>query len=422
MVRLMTYGPTGEVLLDSTAQTLGLIKSASPQPVYDWQGLDLLVRFGLGYAEHETNFLSYRGNNNYQDPYDIQDYLGVGGHREQLYSHFTKGFFRQREIVVRTLNKEVDVQAVDDNLRFVYKDDYRNIQPTGLAGLLNKALDAEFFGAKDLPHKQRRSAMQEYLNTKLNEHWHTRMDNPCVYYIDVVNDTCPIAFIGCIKSIHKNAGLAWSKEGNLPLLRFSHVKKQQTGEWRFYFESSLLLSRDELASYRVYFFDVFKHKETQVGLNLYNQTGKITFSTAQPPLQCVYVPKPKFKTGVQQAINPIGWQKNTLGDVSHYPLDTQRYYATQCVWGYKTGLFMQGIGMGNGLYATISSTGLKGGVCVFAMPTSASNYQRGTIRQQITKIGYNHPEQTTPYLSIYQTGFAVADVTNLPFPYQLTTA
>lgn len=88
----------------------------------------------------------------------------------------------------------------------------------------------------------------------------------CMYYADVPSVIAPITTISyngdaaeCEPIVFLNAG-------------------QFGGKTRLMFYSNGRLSDDELARYRIHIFDTNVQKERQVGINLYDKQGNVTFS------------------------------------------------------------------------------------------------------------------------------------------------
>lgn len=104
-------------------------------------------------------------------------------------------------------------------------------------------------------------------NSKLRQRWvdiHTK--EYCMYYADMPSVIAPITTISydggaaeCEPIVFLNAG-------------------QFGGKTRLMFYSNGRLSDDELARYRIHIFDTNVQKERQVGINLYDKQGNVTFS------------------------------------------------------------------------------------------------------------------------------------------------
>lgn len=95
----------------------------------------------------------------------------------------------------------------------------------------------------------------------------------CMYYADVPSVISPITTIsydgnadGCEPIVFLNAG-------------------QFDGKTRLMFYSNGRLSDEQLANYRIHVFDTNVKRQTQVGINLYDKQGNVTFSNQSRLLQ-----------------------------------------------------------------------------------------------------------------------------------------
>ena len=106
------------------------------------------------------------------------------------------------------------------------------------------------------------------------KHWEsfTKTREYCMYYIDLPNAISPIAGVyyeglgsQCNPVVYLNTGY------------FNSMA-------RMMFYSNGRLSDSELAKFQIYIFDINVIKETQVGINLYDSQGNITFSSRSKPM------------------------------------------------------------------------------------------------------------------------------------------
>lgn len=105
------------------------------------------------------------------------------------------------------------------------------------------------------------------VNSKMRQRWvdiHTK--EYCMYYADVPSVISPITTISydgnaaeCEPIVFLNAG-------------------QFDGKTRLMFYSNGRLSDEQLANYRIHVFDINVQRQTQVGINLYDKQGNVTFS------------------------------------------------------------------------------------------------------------------------------------------------
>lgn len=105
------------------------------------------------------------------------------------------------------------------------------------------------------------------VNSKLRQGWaNIYTKEYCIYYADVPSVMTPITTIsydgnadGCEPIVFLNAG-------------------QFDGKTRLMFYSNGRLSDEQLANYRIHVFDINVQRQTQVGINLYDKQGNVTFS------------------------------------------------------------------------------------------------------------------------------------------------
>ncbi|MFB6347879.1 hypothetical protein ACFBZI_07700 [Moraxella sp. ZJ142] len=299
-----------------------------------------------------------------------------------------------------------------------------------------------------------------------------------VFTVDVVSQNCPICFIHYDGTIYDSYGLINGGRDYNFVYPFK-VLKGKNG-YRFYFGS---ISADPrmLDKIRFYFFDAFMQRETKVGLNLYDQNGVLTFSTANPPLhichslvaykpKASYIPKAIAYDRIDGSdggaylgqILQIAQVKQTqrreqlqivhdyisqyleTGQVAGKPavthelkryyfnnqhgvwgqamdnsldyvvklLDKNRRYATYCTAESQIGTVDILGSFGRDLRTTtFSSMGINGAVlalaCVKDVPLSTDRYvlRNGSRFDWLDKTTQAFPN------------ILVADVTNLPFPY-----
>lgn len=110
-------------------------------------------------------------------------------------------------------------------------------------------------------------AKRLWVNSKMRQRWvdiHTK--EYCMYYADVPSVISPITTISydgnaaeCEPIVFLNAG-------------------QFDGKTRLMFYSNGRLSDEQLANYRIHLFDINVQRQTQVGINLYDKQGNVTFS------------------------------------------------------------------------------------------------------------------------------------------------
>lgn len=152
------------------------------------------------------------------------------------------------------------------------------------------------------------------------------------YYIDVVCESTPMVFLHCDLLKPKYSGLLYKTdydESPFLGLTHSHTKKLSDNLYRIVYVSAMPLSDRELERFRVYVFGLTKHKANTVGLNLYDEQGNLTFSSANTPLKVSIKPLKLSKDPNDRKvfINENGWQDNTLGDYTFCHLEPNRRYA-----------------------------------------------------------------------------------------------
>lgn len=117
-------------------------------------------------------------------------------------------------------------------------------------------------------------AKRSVVNSKMRQGW-AEIYTPeyCMYYADVPSVISPITTIsydgnadGCEPIVFLNAG-------------------QFDGKTRLMFYSNGRLSDEQLANYRIHVFDTNVKRQTQVGINLYDKQGNVTFSNQSRLLQ-----------------------------------------------------------------------------------------------------------------------------------------
>lgn len=104
-------------------------------------------------------------------------------------------------------------------------------------------------------------------NSKMRQRWvNIYTKEYCMYYADVPSVMTPITTISydgnateCEPIVFLNAG-------------------QFDGKTRLMFYSNGRLSDEQLANYRIHVFDINVQRQTQVGINLYDKQGNVTFS------------------------------------------------------------------------------------------------------------------------------------------------
>lgn len=104
-------------------------------------------------------------------------------------------------------------------------------------------------------------------NSKMRQRWvNIYTKEYCMYYADVPSVMTPITTISydggateCEPIVFLNAG-------------------QFDGKTRLMFYSNGRLSDEQLANYRIHVFDINVQRQTQVGINLYDKKGNVTFS------------------------------------------------------------------------------------------------------------------------------------------------
>ena len=363
---------TGKVLFDSSKATFGLIKSAGFE--VNGHELDEEVYF--------TGARNYKGN-----PLS-KDRLG-------LYSMYrmTKGF----RLRVQFIPSEQYPQAKRFGFGFAIANGPNSDKD--VLNILNRAVQADVFGDTHYTNdpevnKQIRDRLKDFADKTALTNGYADLTE---YQIKVRADTCPLVFIA------RDSPLNDSIDNALPpLLALKDVSKKD-GEWVFTFRCHVYLFKEELKQHKVYFFDLFSRPVTTVGINTYTPDGVLSFSTAQPPMQAVSVPKPynittKNDDWAGRSDGASWWYNKTL-DGSHL-------YAVLASTGVKR----------DNNYKVVSM-GLRGSVIVFLhhrLIYPITNEEAETNRVFINQI----PNEKEAVL-FYTGGYVVIDVTNMPFPYDV---
>lgn len=105
------------------------------------------------------------------------------------------------------------------------------------------------------------------VNSKMRQRWvdiHTK--EYCMYYADVPSVMTPITTISYDGMAHECEPIVFLNAG------------QFDGKTRLMFYSNGRLSDGQLANYRIHVFDTNVQRQTQVGINLYDKKGNVTFS------------------------------------------------------------------------------------------------------------------------------------------------
>lgn len=105
------------------------------------------------------------------------------------------------------------------------------------------------------------------VNSKMRQRWvdiHTK--EYCMYYADVPSVMTPITTISYDGMAHECEPIVFLNAG------------QFDGKTRLMFYSNGRLSDEQLANYRIHVFDINVKRQTQVGINLYDKKGNVTFS------------------------------------------------------------------------------------------------------------------------------------------------
>lgn len=105
------------------------------------------------------------------------------------------------------------------------------------------------------------------VNSKMRQRWvdiHTK--EYCMYYADVPSVMTPITTISYDGMAHECEPIVFLNAG------------QFDGKTRLMFYSNGRLSDEQLANYRIHVFDINVQRQTQVGINLYDKKGNVTFS------------------------------------------------------------------------------------------------------------------------------------------------
>lgn len=104
-------------------------------------------------------------------------------------------------------------------------------------------------------------------NSKMRQRWvdiYTK--EYCMYYADVPSVMTPITTISYDGMAHECEPIVFLNAG------------QFDGKTRLMFYSNGRLSDEQLANYRIHVFDINVQRQTQVGINLYDKKGNVTFS------------------------------------------------------------------------------------------------------------------------------------------------
>lgn len=105
------------------------------------------------------------------------------------------------------------------------------------------------------------------VNSKMRQRWvdiHTK--EYCMYYADVPSVMTPITTVSYDGMAHECQPIVFLNAG------------QFDGKTRLMFYSNGRLSDEQLARYRIHVFDINVQRQTQVGINLYDKQGNVTFS------------------------------------------------------------------------------------------------------------------------------------------------
>lgn len=450
---LRLYDKKGNVEFDSTSVTLGLIKSCPVSTYYPAWIADFLLMYG-----HIINKKNLPFN-----PTDIKqkkarlkggylDILDAVGARAIISNYLlaTKDYLSPIRLKMQphtadTDRADVDIQGTGQAWAgyLAFKNAAQNrpnhhIHSTDTGRFVhafNLALDDNYFNFKSADERvafiRHFAASYTYLDF-VGVDYQEGIDRRIQYYVDIKADVCPIAFLGAKDPWHKKMNFEYAPTiGGYPLLSFDKVIWVD-GKWRFCFSSPFFLSALELGRFGVYFFDLYHKKETKVGLNTYDKTGKLTFSTAQPPLKAVYVKLPKLQSLDKIVEAGGGWVLNDAKDVAFYPIDQQHTYATACTWGVSTYETYNGSYVGGYDYADVGkivgavcAIGIKGGVALYLSPafknTGALSQlvhrdTRRKIRSFAVGDGAYIKHANTHYYK-YFSGHVTIDTTHLPFPY-----
>lgn len=355
------FDKNGKTLFDSTSTTFGLIQSQSIKS--DRHKLDetiwfdyMVTRAGKKPPRTRANlWLMHEQNQSLRIKF-----ISLGGKRLLGFGFNNPSSANNDNAILTALN-----QAVGDGL---FGDMSYNSGDKAGNDKKKQALQA-FINQSTLTGHNRIGA-----STKATWHYYADVDNA-----DVDNDTCPLAY------------LAVNDTNPLSAVMALHSIKRINNRWRFIFHSATLLFDDEIAKHRVYFFDVFKHRAQKVGINTFLKDGTLSFSSAQPPLQAVFVPRPTALTAAANDWHNVGgvWQK---------PITANTPYAVAC-----------SVGVLRDDLTYIKSIGLIGSVIVFN--------QRPTLGVGSSHTEYLRAFEQKEATLFYAGGYSVVDVSRLPFPY-----
>ncbi|OAV36335.1 hypothetical protein [Moraxella catarrhalis] len=104
-------------------------------------------------------------------------------------------------------------------------------------------------------------------NSKMRQRWvNIYTKEYCMYYADVPSVMTPITTISYDGMAHECEPIVFLNAG------------QFDGKTRLMFYSNGRLSDGQLARYRIHVFDINVQRQTQVGINLYDKKGNVTFS------------------------------------------------------------------------------------------------------------------------------------------------
>lgn len=258
------------------------------------------------------------------------------------------------------------------------------------------------------------------------------------YYIDVVCESTPLAFLHCEMTKPKYGGILYQLDyDESPFLGLTHLytKKLSDNLYRLAYVSAMPLSDEELNRFRVYIFGLTKHKSNTVGLNLYDDKGNLTFSSANTPLKIFTKPLTLSKdvNDKRVFVNKDGWQDNPLGDYTYQALEANRRYAT--MGGGITELVNAVSHNQKNVVADITTrnamfnklhygndwdwfssmqfgvTGFMGGITSY-IGSGYYQYARLDRRTTAKHFEFGWRNANKEYVDI-----SVADVTHLPFPY-----
>lgn len=268
-------------------------------------------------------------------------------------------------------------------------------------------------------------------------------DKSISYYIDVVCETAPIAFLHCDIDKPEYSGISYKHHyASSPFLGLHHLYTHRINEttYRVIFCSAMFLSNIELQRFRVYLFSTSKQKANKVGLNLYDEKGNLTFSSNNLPLK-MFIQSLKMQTKTAQTrsehvfIDTDGWQGNSLRDYTFKSFNADNRYAVMC----RGITELVGTGLDNGKYGTVNLSqnnrfyavlyrtlqhnditwdfysrlhfGAVGGRGFISAYLSSAYYM-------FSKYDYRRDADRLDFTSFKdRSDLYVADVSHLPFPY-----